>query len=106
MIRVQSRTRMYQSQKSGVRMKYSKLEHVVPDVCCGHIWDDDQGAEVDATTQLLFTSCPSEKVCLEIFWSMCTHQHVSPNLKAITIRIFLLHATIWHVGREPCKSSS
>ena len=39
---------------------------VVPDVCRGHIWDEHKWAKVDPATQLLFTSCPSEKVCLKV----------------------------------------
>ena len=39
----------------------------VPDICGGHVGDRHQGAKVDASAQLFFTSCPSEKVCLEIF---------------------------------------
>ena len=39
----------------------------VPDICGGHVGDQHQGAKVDASAQLFFTSCPSEKVCLEIF---------------------------------------
>ena len=39
----------------------------VPDICGGHVGDRHQGAKVDASAQLFFTSCPSEKVCLKIF---------------------------------------
>ena len=39
----------------------------VPDISGGHVGDRHQGAKVDASAQLFFTSCPSEKVCLEIF---------------------------------------